>query len=364
MDKAQTIRASEAPIVVECGLAATPPTCEVDTSGTDASLGRAVHDSIQGWIDGGRKGEPEAQPYANAHGADPAMVLELALAAPTALAQIREDLAAAQAEVKIDGGGVRGRIDVLGISGKGKVPHAISIIDWKTGRDPQAGTKVMQRLAYASAAEAVYGMPAQGYIYAAEAWLAAEELIESRFDLDTIKGFRRRLADRLAYPTAHPGEHCRYCRRLHQCAPRDAYLRSAAAALVEVGDAMPTAEALAAVWDQSRALKQAIEKYEKAVDLAIEPTGALELPDGRRIEHMVVTRDHIDARKAWPVLTKAGLGADDINRALTVSKTKLLGMVSARAARGRKVAEKTNLVTALDIAGAISRTASRRKRVS
>lgn len=361
--KQQTIRASEADIVVNCGLAAQPPDQPVDVSGPEAALGRAAHDSVQAWIDSGRKGEPEAQPHANAHSADPQRVLELALAAPAALAAIREDLRDIKAEVDIRGGGIRGRIDALSLDYATESLFSAAVIDWKTGRDPLAGSKPIQRLAYASAVEAAYGMPAQGYIYAAEVWLATGDVLESRFDIDTIKGFRSRLADRMAHPTASPGSHCRYCRRVHDCAPRDTYLRAGARALAEVNDDLPTPEALAAVWDQSRALKQALDRYERALDLAIEHAGGLDLPDGRRIEHISVSRDSIDARKAWPVLTAAGLDHGAINAALSVSKTALLDIIGARAPRGQKATAKADMVTALDVAGAITRTAGRRKKI-
>ena len=206
-------------------------------------------------------------------------------------------------------------------------------------------------------------MPAQGYIYTAEVWLATGDIIESRFDLDSIAGFRARLADRLAHPTASPGPHCRYCRRLHECHARDAYLRAGARALAELQDDLPTPEALAALWDQSRALKVALDRYEAAVDAAIEVGGGLDLPDGRRIEHVTVNRDKIDARKAWPILESAGLGGDEINACLSVSKTELNKIIAARAPRGKKAAAKADLLTSLDVAGAITRTASRRKRI-
>lgn len=358
-----TIRASEAPIVIECGLAATPPVNPIDTAGPEAALGSAVHDSVQAWIERGRTGEPEAQPHANQYGVDPAAVLELALAAPPALDAIHEDLTTLVAETPVRGGGVRGRIDALALVQGNDGVFAAAVADWKTGRDPVAGSKPAQRLAYASAVEAEYGMPSQGYVYTAEIWLATGDILESRFDADSIAGFRARIADRLARPTARPGPHCRYCRRLHECEPRDAYLHAGARALVALSQELPTPEALAQVWEQSRALKQALERYEAAVDAHIETAGGLDLPDGRRIEHMTVTRDHIDARAAWSTLEQYGLGADEINATLSVSKTELLKIISARAPRGKKAAAKADLMTALDVAGAIARTTSRRKKI-
>lgn len=359
----QTIRAGEADIVEQCGLAARPPSKAIDTTGPDAALGSAVHDSLQAWIDGQRLDEPVAQPHANKHGVDPATVLELALVAPAALAQIREDLSRLKAEVQVSGGGIRGRVDALNLRYAATKLFSAAILDWKTGRDPTASSKPNQRLAYASAVEAAYGMPAQGYIYAAEVWLATGDILEARYDKDMIAGFRARLADSLAHPTAKPGSHCRYCRRRFECAERDEYLRSSGRALAVIQPGAQTPQVLATLWDQSRLLRQALDTYDKAVDLVIEDEGRLELPDGRVITHQPITRDNIDARKAWPVLRSAGLDDDAINAILRVSKTDLLKAVSAKAPRGAKATAKAEALTALDVAGAITRTQSRRKKV-
>jgi len=359
----QTIRAGEADIVAECGLAATPPEREIDDSGADAALGSAVHDSLQAWVEAGCNGEPEPQPHANQHGVDPQVVAEFALAAPAALKEIREDMSKPRAEVKVEGGGIRGRIDLLSLRHASIKLFSAGLIDWKTGRDPIASSKPRQRLAYASAVEAVHGMPSTAYIYAAEVWLATGDILEARYDLDMIEGFRARLADRLKHRTARPGSHCRYCRRRHECDERDHYLRSSAQALMLVDKDMTTGAALAELWDQSRLLKSALDQYDKAVDLALEEHGHLDLPDGRRIEHMTIKRDNIDARKAWPVLREVGFDNDDINALLKVSKTTLLNAVAKRAQRGKKAAAKADTMTALDLAGAITRTVTRRKRV-
>jgi hypothetical protein len=358
-----TIRAGEADIVINCSLAAQPPEIDIDTSGPEADLGRAVHDALEAWIKAGTGTEPQPQPFANQHNVDVDKVAELIAFAPAALQQIREDLSGLRAEVVIKGGGVRGRIDGLAVEVSPAGPFSAAILDWKTGRDPQENSKPLQRLAYASAVEATYGMPAQCYIYTAEIWLAAQEIISSRYDIDSIQGFRRKLAEQLAHPKASPGSHCKYCRRRFDCRERDQYLRSAALGLTIVGTEIQTTEALASLWDQSRALKKALEAYEKAVDLVVEENGNLDLGDGRRIIHGTKTLDDIDPRKAWPVMQAAGLTNDDLNAVVKIGKTRLLNAIGAKAPRGSKAAAKAEMVTRLDEAGAISRKTSRFRKV-
>jgi hypothetical protein len=362
--KTKTIRASEADIVLHCGLAARPPDHPIDITGPEALIGLAAHDALEPWAAGGFVGEPEPQPAANKHGVDADTIAALIATAPAAIAQIREDLSAPQAEIKIEDDLIRGRMDVVNLSMADGKLFGAAVLDWKTGRDPLAGGKPAQRMAYASAIEAKHGMPAQGYIYTAEIWLGSGDIIESRYDLDTITGFRARLRDRMAHPSASPGAHCRYCRRRHECQERDIYIRSAATSLTKIGAGkVITADDIGALWDQSRALKQALEHYEKIVDTLVEDNGSLELGDGRKIIHITQTRDNIDARKAWPVMRAAGLNDDAINAALRISKTALLDAVGKCAARGEKGKAKAAMTTALDEAGAIARTTIRKRKV-
>ena len=363
MTDEQTTRASEADIVINCGLAAQPPETPIDPSGPEAALGSAVHDSVDAWVKRDCKGDPEPQPFANQRGVKPDAVAELIARAPEALAQIERNLGdELRSEVTVRGGLVRGRIDVLGLRVADSGPWSIGIVDWKTGRDP-TNSKPNQRLAYASAVEATYGMPAQPWIYTAEIWLATGDILEARYDKDMIDGFRMRLAFRHKHPTASPGPHCKWCRRRFECIERQVFLRASALELAECPPQLATPEALAAVWDKSRALRSMLEQYEKAVDACIEEHNGLALPDGRSLVHKTVNRDIIDPRKAWPIMQRAGLDNDAINAVLTITKTKLLEQVAKPAKRGEKAKMKEAMLIALDEAGAISRKVSKRRTI-
>lgn len=358
-----TIRASDAPIIVHCGKAAEPPAVEIDSSGPEASLGRAVHDSLEAWAHEAMIGEPEPEPYATMHGCDPHRVATLAQAAPALLDRCGIDFSTGEPEVTIKGELVRGRIDLLRLRTDGGHLLSAAVLDWKTGMDPSTGSKYEQRLAYASALESTHGMPRSGIYETIEVWLAADMVIKDDVTLVAIKGFRARIRDRLRRPVANPGPHCRYCRRIHECEERDIYIRAAASALAKIDPLEMTPDVVAALWDQSRALKKALEAYDKAVDALVDLTGDLPLPDGRKIIHTESSRDTIDARKAWATMKASGMTQDDINAVLTISKTKLLDAVGRLAPRGQKAAAKGDMMAALDVAGAISRSVTRRKRV-
>lgn len=358
----ETTRASDADIEINCGKAHQPPEVPIETSGPEAMLGSAVHAALEPWLPVWRHSDPEPQPFANQFGADVDKVAELISKAPNALREIREDLSGLQAEVKVQGGLIRGRIDGLNLRMAGSRLFSCAILDWKTGQDP-ANSKPNQRLAYASAVEAMYGMPAQKYIYSAEIWLATGVILEGRYDKAMIDGFRTRLAYRRKRGIASPGVHCKYCRRKHECLEWQTYIRSSALELAELAPDLATPDALALLWDKSRALKSAIERYEKAIDAMLDEHGGLDLPGDRRLCHVKQTRDIIDARKAWPVMQRAGLDQAAINAALTVNKTKLLEQVAKPAPRGQKQKAREGIMIALDEAGAISRNVIRRRTI-
>jgi hypothetical protein len=362
--KPESIAASAADTVIECGLASQPPKHRIDHTGPEAALGKAVHGSLEAWVNNGFEGEPEAQPYANQHGVAVADVERLIDEAPGSIRAIREDLISPKAEVRVKGGGVRGIIDVLSLQMAGAKLFSACVLDWKTGRDPNEGGKPGQRLAYASAVEANYGMPATGYIYTAEIWLSAGEILESRYDLDSIQGFRAKLAEQLKYQGASPGRCCKYCPRRHECEPRKQYTRAAIESLAKVDPGTITGDALGELWDKSRAVKRAVELYETLVDVYIDNHGGLPLPDGRRMIHAKRTREVIDARKAWPIMRATGMSSDEINAVVRISKSGLLEAISSKLPKGGKTAGKTELMTKLDLAGAISRTESKVKKIT
>lgn len=359
-----TIRASEADIVIECGLASQPPVNRIDHTGPEAALGLAVHASLEDWLKGEMKGLPEPQPFANTYGVDVKAVEALIENGPEAIKSIREDRGNPLAEVAIKGGGIRGRMDVFWVKLAGDTVFGAGEVDWKTGRDPSTGTKPGQRLAYASAIEAEYGMPAQGYIYCAEVWLATGDIIESRFDIDTIEGFRSKLADKMKYKSASPGTCCTYCQRRHECTEREQYIRSAIASLTEVDAGAALWDQAGELWEKSRMLKKAIEHYERIVDALIDERSELPLPDGRRLVHASKTLDHIEPQKAWPVMRAHGLTNDDLGSIVKISKTGLQTIIGERAPRGRKAEAKKAVMTALELAGAVSRTTSWYKKVT
>lgn len=335
-----SIRASEADVVLRCAAASVKPEHEIDFESPEAALGAEVHLILEDWVNRGFEGQPEGPP--NEAG-------DLAAAAVPIIEHIRavEPLYGARAEVALKDDLCRGRLDVASISA-----DRVSIIDWKTGRKTDDNAYHGQMAAYASLAYGAHGMPSSGYVYTAIAWLRTGNITERRFELQHIDDFRKRLKYQLGNPERFaPGEHCTWCRHRVECYPREQYFRSSCAAIAEV-KAPLTPQAIADLWDKSRAVKQALAQYEKAVD-AILVDGPIEFPDGRTLRSIERKRKEINARAAWRIMQQYGLTPDDINEVLSVSKTALLDKVGARTERGKKGGAKKQIMADLADAGAV-----------
>lgn len=357
-----TARASNIDLILACSAAAKKPEVKIDRRNAAAEMGTAVHAALAEWITVGAKGEPNPQPAANEFGVDAREVARLCSYAPEALGCIKEAMDDMRTEVSFQTPALTGTCDVLSIIPAANGVFGISILDWKTGRDA-SHSKPGQLLAYAALATNAHGMPATGYIYTAEIWLQERLIIERRYDKASIDGLWRRLGRQLEHQDVHsPGTHCRFCPRAHECSARETYYRSAISSLVVAAETKPTRESLAELWEQSRLLKQALAVYESCLDDAL-ADGPLPLPDGREIVLVEQSRDQIDARKAWPVMTAAGLTQDDIASVLSVKKSALLDVVGNRAKRGEKASQRKNIMIQLDQAGAITRRTFNKKQV-
>jgi hypothetical protein len=63
-------------------------------------------------------------------------------------------------------------------------------------------------------------------------------------------------------------------------------------------------------------------------------------------------------------MRRHGLTNDDLNRVVKISKTGVLDIISQRTLKGKKAEAKKAIMTELDLAGAISRTESRFRKIT
>lgn len=270
-----------------------------------------------------------------------------------AWSQILDQFPLARAEVRLE----NGTADVLSVvhDGPGYI-HSLGVLDWKSGRvrrQPRA-----QVMGYARDAVAKFGWPATGYVTTAVVWLRFGEIdVKNVYPAD-IEAFTKEIAEkekRIGRDYA-PGECCTFCPRQLQCPARREMIAQAGTAIVgRVSDSELTADVLANLYPKAKVLRRALDEYDKQLRASLQ-VAPIPTTDGRELRLADVVRKDIDARKAWPVLERAGFTEDEISGALSVSNEEVSRVVKSKAAPRRKGADVAALWDALRDAGAITET--------
>jgi hypothetical protein len=135
----------------------------------------------------------------------------------------------------------------------------------------------------------------------------------------------------LAGEVYNPGDHCGFCDHAPACLARAQWQREAVNALVVADSlAMATPEALGALRDRAKAVKRALDAYDKAVNAVLDAGEDIPLPNGKVMRRAIREGEAIDARKALPLLRAAGFTPDDMEGILDIKKGAVEEIVKAR----------------------------------
>lgn len=255
---------------------------------------------------------------------------------------------------------LRGTPDLMAVSKK-----KIVLNDWKAGWG--SAVHPNQLAGYAYLARCRYGMPASGYINGAESWVRHGTYEWHKFtdaDLD-------RLRERILTQVRHRGRQfgpgpdaCLYCPLQNSCVARAEWVRSAATALVPVAQNQPvTRETIGLLYPRVRQLEAAIRSYHSVLD-AMLAEGPLPVGDGQVLKVVTEEQDRLVAELVLPWLRdELGLSDSDLGEAISISKTAVTDVVSARAKKGKAAGAVREAFKRLRELGAIGKTTKRTKKV-
>jgi hypothetical protein len=336
MSESETIRASALPRILACPPSRHPPAVEIRGDDEDAELGTLVHAWIADSIDNGSPLEFPPDDEA-------ARLCKLAWRAWEQLATHFHAGATEEFwEAEGDGFILTGHPDVAGESAT--TIGQVNVIDWKTGRLEADWLDQLKAYAWL----ALLRSPDAETVYAAVVKVRTGEIIPnvwSRAELaEWFDGIPEKLRDR----AFHPGPHCTYCPRAHECPGRLAHLRDAVGVLVNgYIPATPTDENLAAAVVNARMIARVCEQI-----IAYAKTEASRRPvAGLEVVEREVRR--IDPVAAFPILSRE-LGPA-VSQVVTIGLEKLQKAAMALAPRGKKSEAAKRLLDMLDQAGAIYR---------
>lgn len=239
-------------------------------------------------------------------------------------------------------GRITGHVDVLGL-----VPsmEAIGVVDFKTGYlDADCSGQVKF---YALAALRATPFVKKAYTLVLRPREDTADGME--YSRDYLEEWWADVSRRIGQFRYNPGPHCGYCPRGATCEAKTALitqgLRSFAGddKVAEFFKDLPTDPAkrgamLSAGLRESRFIEKTIERFQEMVKADVKAHGG-KLPDGDggEIRINVQEQELIVFSRAWESAV-AAVGLDDFAECASISKTKLLEKISAKAPRGLKTA--------------------------
>ena len=254
----------------------------------------------------------------------------------------------ARAEVPVEGPVSKGTVDLYQyLPDEDRQVY----LDWKTGRIRKNHDRQLE--GYASAGRKTFGR-ADKYT-TITVWLRFNEYEVANHDNDSIDQFERDY-ERVHEESANrysPGEWCGYCPHQLTCIAFEGWKRAGATALVEIpaGELIPR-EKLSELYLQAMEVEKALKTFKKAVRQALQ-SGELPLNEKKALKLGSISKTLIDPKRAWPVLKELGFTDDEINKTLTMRKTKIDEVVSEKAPRGLQTKKKARAMEALEEAGAL-----------
>jgi hypothetical protein len=348
-----TIRASSLPLVLTCP-GALGEGLRVDPVSESADTGTAAHDLLRSVAEGRGPDYGRVPEVAAEYQADPDELRFLLSRGATMWRQL--GLGAALTEVPMSaeiapGLVLTGRPDAVVVAGR----HA-TVLDWKAGFLDRSYRE--QMLGYA--ALILHDAPEVEDVTAIVAWLREGEVERHTLTREQLPAWSEGVASTVLgwSGTHHPGEHCGYCPRAHDCPARFARAKSDAGALLGMSEPLDLSTASDADLMRLHAISGDAARLAESVRAALRALVA----GGRAVthdEHALVlaeeSRRDVDALRAWPVLEEHGFEADDLAACVVVSASKAEKVVAAKAGKGRGAGAARALAEALDAAGAISR---------
>lgn len=156
--------------------------------------------------------------------------------------------------------------------------------------------------------------------------------------------------------TYRPGEWCRKCKRKHDCpALRRMLLDTAMVFSSQEFEGHLTRGNLPALWMRWKLIKEAgalLEEYRRTTVLE---EGPIDIGNGKMFKAQEYEVDRIKLRAAWSLLQEQFPDDADIEAFVDIGKTKMLGIIGNRAARGMKGKEQNAFMDKLLRAGAVEK---------
>lgn len=360
----KTIRCSALPRIAQCPASATEPLVNIRSlAGEEARLGTASHAAISAWL------QPDADYWsvddiASEHHVDKNDIWPLLRSAQEAWKSLPSEGGERYLERPLSGPFgphyLTGRPDIYVVN-----PPALDdtttaiVVDWKTGRDDFPVWDQLKGYALLICQEHTQ----VEQVYAAVVRLRDQTIDGRWFSPSELFRWSRELVQRLHHNEYHPGAHCQYCPRAHECPARDQYYQSAVRVIdgeiVSRGH-LPRGEELQELYRRVKAVEELCEQIREWIKTETEIAGdRLGAGDGFEFQVSDTTRREIVTERAWDYLV-SNLGMARLLNCVKISKSELEKQIMAAYDRGQKKQAKDLILDDLAAKGAISEKVVRR----
>lgn len=362
-----SLRCSSLPLHFKCPGSARPAAVPINASNDAADVGTAGHDGLAGLVRTGQVDWDGVGELASKHAVDETELRVLLALGQRLWLLVRESFPNASTEValKHELGAVRliGHADVLGSSGT-----ELRILDWKLGRLDSDYRE--QLLGYC--ALALLTTPGATEAKAGVGWVRECEYEPHTMTRAGLYDWLQRVENEIIQwdGVFHPGSHCQYCPRSHECSAANALARRDMAVLMDqdlpgqLEDAATIRELARTQPDKVVALLEIARRAEKqagrvvaAIKTEVERDGPVIGAD-KRLELQRAEKRHLNVMQAFPVLQEEFPEDQDMAEVLSISLSKAETLVAKRAGKGQGAKAVRELGDKLAKAGAIETSTS------
>jgi len=359
----RNFRCSSLPRIIGCNASSKRPTYkEVDPPSAPASLGTAIHKSLQNVVDDDLDHPPDLTRIIDLYDIEEVdELVRLSWTGVNAWKSIKNWINVTGTEQKMecdigDKWRLTGSADIEGKDNQG----GLVIVDWKSGY-VQKDVK-HQLYGYAKLGLNKHKDIDHGKIIVV--WLRHNAIEVKDFDRDYIDGEWTELLQssfRGQKYTPSP-DSCDYCPNRFGCTAKELMMRSASTELIKADTLEKIPAILGNFYDRSKMLKSALKKYDETMKQQIADSGGIfEFPDGRTASFVEEERKEIDMMRSWPIIAKYfecdGVVPELVNEigaSMKFGKKDLMNFVKALAPRGEKGRAIASLMDDLEEAGAVT----------
>jgi len=236
----------------------------------------------------------------------------------------------------------------------------LRVPDWKSGYNTDADVlPQLMGYAYLAHCEIPKDTPISK-IELSVVWLRDKTIQEWEFTPTQVKEWMRDLHKRAGAWNGNDftaGEHCQYCPRFHDCPARQALARSAVQDIMDLDVATATradmSKRLPDVYFRVQIVQRQIDAFRDWLRGEIQKNGPMVCGPEKILRLQPRNKAVLDVQKGWQIF-RGVLSDDELNKCMTVSKTKLLAAVGEKSAPRMKGKDAAALMLRLEEAGAVT----------